>query len=396
MSYNSPPLSPRSVYDEDVFFQQQSAASSSAPSMRSGSSSMTSGRTSPTTSRSTSPHHSSKFMRKLNHKWHSSSKRDELDFGCAGEWSGVGSDDTGDRWYSTYGGHNRSSTASSSIPSLTHSRGHSSSSEFSSASTADSSLPPSPKQPDVVTFASPVALSPLPYTSRVPLTPRSAQRKRQSDEVAAVEALNHYFSNARLSRVEEDMAPTPGNSSPRRRRSESANERAERVEALLSANHINLPPRRHPMDLQISFDGDDSESTYTPLASLSSFAAADVSLHSPSTNSDSHLSAKSSESSGDSTIYRGSPVPDADMSETLEELSVYFTTTSRIDAVSQSRCQTPPHTSTALSRSSSQASNASALSTHRSPRRPTNTAAAGVKIGLTPPIVERKVHYNWI
>ncbi|KAM0789024.1 hypothetical protein ACM66B_003090 [Microbotryomycetes sp. NB124-2] len=392
--FSSPPRSPTFSCDSDVFYTPPSstrALSSGAPSTRSGSSShYSSGRLSPTTSRSTSPtrHTSSKLMRKLNNKWHGS-RRDELDFGCAGEESQGGApDDNVDRWYNTYGSQHRSSVASSSLPSLTHSRGHSSSSDFSSVSTADSSLPPSPSQQDCVTFA-PVPLSPLPYTSRVPLTPRSAQRKRHSDEVAAVEALNHYFTNVRLSRVEEDVA-TPGSSSPRRRRS-SQTDRAERVEALLSANHVNTPPpKRAAMDLQINFDGSDTESTYTPVASLSTFTP-DTSLHSPSIQSDSYLSAESSDSGG-STIYRGSPVPDADMSEALEELSVYFTSTSRVDAVPQTRCQTPPQTALSHPTLRSPIS----LTSKRSTKRPTNASSAGVKIGLTPPLAERRVSYSWI
>ncbi|KAK4055480.1 hypothetical protein OIV83_000026 [Microbotryomycetes sp. JL201] len=401
--FSSPPRSPTlSSGDSDVFFTPPSsvrALSSGAPSTKSGSSSHYSGRTSPTLCRSTSPqrHTSSKLMRKLNNKWHSSSsRRDELDFGCAGEevssaqHGGAAVHDDVDRWYNTYGGQHRSSVASSSLPSLTHSRGHSSSSEFSSVSTADSSLPPSPIQQDCVTF-SPVPLSPLPYTSRVPLTPKSAQRKRQSDEVAAVEALNHYFTNARLSRVEEDVA-TPESTSPSWRRSLS-NGRAERVDALLSANHVNTPPsRRAPMDLQICFDGSDNESSYTPVASLTPLTP-DTSPYSPSIKSESHLSAESSDSGG-STIYRGSPVPDADMSEALEELSVYFTSTSRIDAVPQTRCQTPP-LSAALQSQTTLRSPISLVS-RRSVKRPTNTSSAGVKIGLTPPLAERRVSYSWI
>lgn len=103
-------------------------------------------------------------------------------------------------FYSSYpGGVDRLSSASSvEIPSLTHSRGHSTSSDYS-FSTVASSVPPSPTLP----FA-PESKIPL---SRVPLTPRTAHRRRQSDEDAAVDAVNEYFTRVRLSQIAE--APSP-------------------------------------------------------------------------------------------------------------------------------------------------------------------------------------------
>ncbi|GAA5906549.1 hypothetical protein JCM6882_004467 [Rhodosporidiobolus microsporus] len=158
----------------------------------------------------------SRFMRRLN-RWTASQR--ELDFGCAGEWS-EGPADFGDRFYSAYpGGANRASTTSSvDVPSLTHSRGASTSSTLS-VSTAASSVPPSPTlacHPDQI--AAPLS----PYTSRVPLTPRTAQRKRQSDEDAAVDALNDYFSRVRLSQIEEVASPRASLSSSAGRNSLSA------------------------------------------------------------------------------------------------------------------------------------------------------------------------------
>lgn len=48
----------------------------------------------------------------------------------------------------------------------------------------------------------PAPLSPSP--SRVPLTPRTAHRRRKSDEAAAVDAANQYFHRVRLSQIAED------------------------------------------------------------------------------------------------------------------------------------------------------------------------------------------------
>ncbi|GAA5829829.1 hypothetical protein JCM11251_007899 [Rhodosporidiobolus azoricus] len=140
----------------------------------------------------------SRFMRRLN-RWTSSQR--ELDFGCAGEWSD-GPADMGDCFYSAYpGGANRASTSSAGdeLPPLTHSRGASTSSSLS-VSTAPSSVPTSPVL-GCRTEEIPAPLSP--YCSRVPLTPRTAQRKRQTDENAAVDALNAYFTRVRLSQIKE-------------------------------------------------------------------------------------------------------------------------------------------------------------------------------------------------
>ncbi|KDE08965.1 hypothetical protein MVLG_00689 [Microbotryum lychnidis-dioicae p1A1 Lamole] len=126
----------------------------------------------------------------------------DLDFGCAGDWTEHGPEDLGDRYYSSIPGAacKRASTSSSIlVPSLTHSRTHSASSDFSNVSTTDSSLPPSPTQRSCT--SSPVA----PYTSRVPLTPRSAHRQRQFDENVAIDAVNDYFVRVRLSQIRETV-----------------------------------------------------------------------------------------------------------------------------------------------------------------------------------------------
>lgn len=101
----------------------------------------------------------------------------------------------GDRFYSAYpGGSNRVSTASSvDQRSWTHSRGPSTSSNFS-VSTAASSIPSSPVLPCI-----PEPVSPKP--SRVPLTPRTAQRRQ--NEAAGLDAVNQYFQRVRLSQIEE-------------------------------------------------------------------------------------------------------------------------------------------------------------------------------------------------
>ncbi|GAA6035742.1 hypothetical protein JCM8097_005678 [Rhodosporidiobolus ruineniae] len=190
------PPSPRPAaegQEEDLWISSDPVASSSrqfAPS-------------SPKPGQPTTPvRESGRFRRRLG-RWTGGGSR-ELDFGCAGEWSD-GPADMGDRFYSHYpGGVNRASTSSSvDVPSLTHSRGHSTSSSYS-VSTAASSVPPSPTfgcHPD-----EPPPPLPL-HTSRVPLTPRTAQWKRQSDEDAAVDALNEYFTRVRLSQIKEDVSP---------------------------------------------------------------------------------------------------------------------------------------------------------------------------------------------
>ncbi|BGP31398.1 hypothetical protein JCM10296v2_003162 [Rhodotorula toruloides] len=143
----------------------------------------------------------SKLFRRLQ-RWTHGGSRDRLDFGCAGEWTD-GPADMSDSYYNRYpGGANRASTSSFEYqPTWTHSRGPSTSSNCS-VSTAASSMPPSPTLGCVLELHSPKA-------SRVPLTPRTAQRKRTSDEVAGLDAVNEYFHRVRLSQIEEDVAVSP-------------------------------------------------------------------------------------------------------------------------------------------------------------------------------------------
>ncbi|KAK4702996.1 hypothetical protein P7C70_g3223, partial [Phenoliferia sp. Uapishka_3] len=256
----------------------------------------------------------SPFLRKL--RWRG---RDELDFGCSGEssvkedrsWTD-GPDDFSDPHY----GHrtlNRSSVASS-IPSLTHSRAHSSSSD-ASVSTVDSSLPPSPTPS--------CGSMPLPYTSRVPLTPRTAERKRRSDEVAAVDALNDYFNRVRLSRVEEDDV--------------TAYSRRASPSALGSACCVE--------GLQIEFTPT-SCSTFTPLAAPSSPDSAFtpfLSLPASPSGRSSVSDSGHSNSSGGSTIEGRSPCPEADMAGQLDALSAYFNDSTPPPAPSSSTQSLPSH-----------------------------------------------------
>ncbi|GAA5892298.1 uncharacterized protein JCM6883_007310 [Sporobolomyces salmoneus] len=139
----------------------------------------------PSTSR-----HSHRFFRRLQHK--RGNGKTELDFGCVGDWN-EGPSDLSSSYYDSHNS-NRNSAASS--IEFSHSRGHSSSSSVS-YSTAASSLPPSPTLPCDAT------LGPH-HSSRVPLSPRTVSKKRQSEKADAVDALNDYFIKVRLSQIEED------------------------------------------------------------------------------------------------------------------------------------------------------------------------------------------------
>ncbi|GAA6058894.1 hypothetical protein JCM10212_002838 [Sporobolomyces blumeae] len=175
---NSPPSTPTA---------RRTRPSSSQPPMPQASSSPGSD---PAQGSSSSSRHSSSFFRRLHRRGHG---RGELDFGCVGEWNEGPSDLSS----SFYDGHGRSESSSSSIDLRTHSRGYSSSSTYST-STAASSLPPSPKLGNDAF---------LPHPSRVPLSPRTTQWRRRSDEVAGVEAANEYIARARLSGIAEDAPP---------------------------------------------------------------------------------------------------------------------------------------------------------------------------------------------
>lgn len=257
--------------------------------------------TSPQLTRSVSPHGTRTFMKKIS-KWKGGH---DLDFGCAGadrSWCSDGPNDLSDRYYSARG--LRRNSVGSSLPSLTHSRAHSSSSDHS-VSTIDSSLPPSPTPS--CSSSSGDMFPPLPYTSRVPLTPRTAKRK--SDEVAAIDALNEYFVRVRLSRVDED--------SPR----------SSQTAFGLGVSANTKMASEHDFEIEFLTTG---HSTFTPLSpstSLATFYPSPPLLESCSIN----LSAPRSDSgrsfdsgSGGSTIPGHSPIPDSDITGTLEELSEYF------------------------------------------------------------------------
>lgn len=318
--------------------------------------------------------------------------------------------------------HNRdsaySSSASSVVPSLllTHSRAHSSSSDVS-AYTVDSSLPPSPTPscsgsassawgPECSILVQAPA-SPL-VSSRVPLTPRSAQRRRQSDEVAAVDALNHFFSSsARLSRVgEEDLSTTPRGSVStlvERPRSTAEKQRAAMIaDELLSQNHVNCPPARRstlksskPLDLEVQFLNT-HYSTFTPLGSDLTFKKS-ASTSSPSMSSSSSDHSSSTECA--STAVPQSPgADDENMSGALDELSHFFNSS----APSSTSIRTRKSTRAASPVSAPRRALSRQLSS--AAKRPTLTALSatgGLRIGLPPslPVVpagQRLVEYDWI
>lgn len=280
---------------------------------------------------------------------------------------------------------NRSSVTSS-IPSLTHSRGHSSSSEFST-STVESSLPPSPTPS--CEFG-----SPLPYSSRVPLTPRTSEHRRRSDEVAAIDALNEYFTRVHLSRVEEDEAPA--HRSPARHSTPDSLE----IEFLTSSQSTYTPHnfQRSP------------EATFSPFMSL----PASPNPSSPSrTASPAHPHTSDSgrsTSSGSSTIPARSPDLDAgDLEGTLDALSAYFT-----------RPVTPLPLPAPMSRPRHARHSGYSQESHSAHARPASSAAAYSSYGAQTrresrprfssqghislaspstfrnPLAERRVQYEWI
>ncbi|GAA5986039.1 hypothetical protein JCM11641_005535 [Rhodosporidiobolus odoratus] len=347
----------------------------------------------PAHSRTLSRERSSRFMRRLNRWTGGFGKDTELDFGCAGEWAD-GPADMGHRFYSHYpGGTNRTSTASSvNTPSSSHSRGHSTSSNYS-VSTAASSVPPSPTAaachfPSSVHSSSdsPVPLSPR--ASRLPLTPRTAQRKRQSDEDAAVAAVNDYFCRGRLSQIREDVSPRASLSggSVRDGRSqsvmssmgglaimgatggagdleialESADEwRASRQFRTSSSKAYHSRSISHDLEVEFLETG---HSTFTPLSpdvnghpfdptfllpdSTSSSQAPSPCAMSifASDSNESHESSTSTETGSTTAtmMQHRSPLNEQDFEPALEELSEYFTNSCNTSNASSSAPSTPP------------------------------------------------------
>ncbi|GAA6007421.1 hypothetical protein JCM10207_006336 [Rhodosporidiobolus poonsookiae] len=418
---------------------------------------------------------SSRFRRKLG-RLAGASRENELDFGCAGEWSD-GPADMGDHFYSQYpGGVNRASTSSSvDIPSLTHSRGPSTSSDFS-ISTAASSVPPSPTFGCHSEPAAPLS----PYTSRVPLTPRTAQRKRQSDENAAVDALDEYFTRVRLSQIKEDVSPRGSLSASTVRSSIGAVSQApttfitdEPVPsapaglAIFGASDGEIrfeAPRRsstlHPgkdrrhsrsvsHDLELEFI-ETGHTTFTPITaapdahhfgatfllpeseafvfpSVSNFASpAAASTFSASNSAESGDSSTTrasmtTDESGSTVVQHRSPVPEHDIGPTLDELSLYFNSSSESSASSTPsppliRHQhhaslpslLPPAPISPLRKHSARFGSApssprlGAPATSRHAKRQSASFAAAHRARLvaagqaSPTPIERFVHYDWI
>ncbi|GAA6056867.1 hypothetical protein JCM3770_005114 [Rhodotorula araucariae] len=325
-------------------------------------------------SRTSSRDSSSRFKRRLQ-RWTRTSR--DLDFGCVGDWS-EGPADMGDAYYSRHpGGSNRTSTASSTDePAIrTHSRGPSTSSNWS-VSTAPSSIPPSPTLGCIAELQAP----PSPRSSRVPLTPRTAQRRRQSDEAAAVDAVNEYFHRVRLSQIEEDdgsRASSCSSSTGMSRDTASASSThtrkapttglaifgssSEELEFGSGGVEFSAKPvakgdkslhhaRSVSHDLEIEFI-ETGHTTYTPLSvtigndfSPSTFILPDDAFSFPHSSTfavtstpsaASTFTAESAESCGTAAtgstatarLHRRSPIAAHDIGPALDELSEYFTST---------------------------------------------------------------------
>lgn len=254
---------------------------------------------------------------------------------------------------------NRNSTSSIEIPSLTHSRGHSSSSSLS-FSTAASSLPPSP------TLQCDAQLAPHP--SRVPLSPRAASKKRQTEEAAAVDALHDYFVKVRLSQIEEDgpahHSVTIGDSSysapPPPPPSFSSQPQGL---AIFGAPTKKMHDRSASADIEIEFI-ETGHTTFTPLSADSpSYSSAillpeDAFFNSTSDEgmcydidtADDDLS--SSTCTGSTSTGR-TPIPEKDIGPALDELSTFFSSPSNSSPVvsRSSRFLSPPSSPHLYSRS---------------------------------------------
>ncbi|GAA5892236.1 hypothetical protein JCM5296_003214 [Sporobolomyces johnsonii] len=377
---------------------------------------------------------SSRFLRRLN-RWTGS--RGELDFGCAGEWAD-GPADLGDNYYSTFHSGNRSSTSSSvDIPSWTHSRGDSFSSNFS-VSTAASSIPASP------TLTCPADHpSPLPY-SRVPFTSRTAQRKRQTEEAPAVDAVAEYFSRMRLNRIEEDVSPRASicsgtarvnisSASHPMRPSSSAGTGLAVFGAIDSSSSVlHLSPsfdfaakehlahqRSQSTDLEIEFI-ETGHTTFTPLTVDPSYSTAillpeDVFFPDDTTTCydiESDESAEPATSSSScatvtTTLCRRTTVPEHDIGPALDELTTFFASSpsSPVMSRSQSRSPLPPPPISLQHRPPSRLSSRSPPSSpvlERNTKRQSASFAAAhrarmVKAGYASPTTAGPlVHYDWI
>ncbi|GAA5847691.1 hypothetical protein JCM9279_004986 [Rhodotorula babjevae] len=282
----------------------------------------------------------------------------DLDFGCAGDWS-EGPADLGHAFYSSQpGGSSRTSMASSSDEAgakRSHSRGQSTSSDWS-VSTAASSISASPVLGCSIDLLPPAPLSPSPC--RVPLTPRSAHRRRQSDEAAAVDAANQYFSRGRLSQIAEDdssrksrcsstrRSRTPSTPPPPVPRGDSSSPAGlaiytagRKLQSSLEQRHS----RSTSYDLEVEFI-ETGHTTYTPLSvhgddfPLNAIILPNDAFLLPSTSpalvatpsTSSTFTAESADSCESATttstarFVRRSPIAAHDMGPALDELSEYF------------------------------------------------------------------------
>ncbi|GAA5963805.1 hypothetical protein JCM3765_004023 [Sporobolomyces pararoseus] len=274
--------------------------------------------------------HSNRFFRRLHKRGNG---KGELDFGCVGEWN-EGPSDLSSSYYDTHKSSNRNSSSSIEFPSLTHSRGHSSSSSLS-FSTAASSLPPSPTLPCDAQLG--------PHPSRVPLSPRAASKKRQTEEAAAVDALNDYFVKVRLSQIEEDgpahHSITIGDSSysappPPPTSFSSSASRAQGLAIYDTTTKKKMHDRSISADLEIEFI-ETGHTTFTPLSADSpSYSSAILlpedaffnSTHDEGMCYDIDMSAEDEQlSSSTCTSTAGrTPIPEKEIGPALDELSTFF------------------------------------------------------------------------
>ncbi|GAA5882266.1 hypothetical protein JCM16303_002310 [Sporobolomyces ruberrimus] len=263
--------------------------------------------------------HSKRFFRRLHKRGNG---RGELDFGCVGEWN-EGPSDLSSSYYDSHKSK-RSSSSSIEIGSPTHSRAHSSSSA-QSFSTAASSLPPSP------TLGCDAFLAPHP--SRVPLSPRAASKKRQTEEAAAVDALNDYFVKVRLSQIEEDA---PSHSVTISDSTYSAPPPAlyphAQGLAIYGSSTKKVHDRSSSRDLEIEFI-ETGHTTFTPLSSDSpSYSSAillpeDAFFASPSDEGTCYDIDMGEDSFSTCTTESASgrtPVPETEIGPALDELSTFF------------------------------------------------------------------------
>ncbi|GAA5984644.1 hypothetical protein JCM5350_008169 [Sporobolomyces pararoseus] len=355
--------------------------STSASTSQSGSTSSPA----PSTPTQGTSRHSNRFFRRLHKRGNG---KGELDFGCVGEWN-EGPSDLSSSYYDSHKS-NRNSSSSIEFPSLTHSRGHSSSSSLS-YSTAASSLPPSPTLPCDAQLA--------PHPSRVPLSPRAASKKRQTEEAAAVDALNEYFHKVRLSQIEEDgpahhsitigdssystPPPPPSSSSP------SAHPQGLAIYDTTTTKK-KMHDRSISADLEIEFI-ETGHTTFTPLSADSpSYSSAILlpedaffsSTHDggmcydiDTAAEDEHLSSSTCTSTAGRT-----PIPEKEIGPALDELSTFFSS--------------PPTTSTSspsISRSSRFISPPSSPHLYSRSRRPDSFQAARQARQSNQP-----VRYDWI